>query len=129
MLEGVDGQVVQRDGQRIQRDLAGSVEAVEKCFVESEDDRRWRRRPVLIDELGVLVRGLDSGHAGVEPRKNQSHLVKQEILNLLLLAYRLDQSLPKTGQRSSKILQKSVDNFLGQKHLIFDYTSSNYRIC
>ena len=94
MLEGVDGQVVQRDGQRIQRDLAGSVEAVEKCFVESEDDRRWRRRPVLIDELGVLVRGLDSGHAGVEPRKNQSHLIKQEMLNLLLLAYRLDQSLP-----------------------------------
>ena len=82
MLEGVDGQVVQRDGQRIQRDLAGSVEAVEKCFVESEDDRRWRRRPVLIDELGVLVRGFDSGHASVEPGKNQSNLVKQEMLFL-----------------------------------------------
>ncbi len=66
MLECIDRQVVQRDGQRVQRDLAGSVESVKKCFVESEDDGRGWRRPVLVDELGVLVRGLDRSHAGIE---------------------------------------------------------------
>ena len=68
MLQSIDGEVVENDGGRAEANLS----SLEERFVELEDDRRGRRRPVLFDELGVLVGGFDGAHARVKPE----HLMK-----------------------------------------------------
>jgi len=66
LLQGVDGEVVKNDRTRVESDFSG----LEESLVELEDDRRRRRRPVLIDEFGVLVGSLHRVHAWVEPAAN-----------------------------------------------------------